>query len=89
MRGLGRAVRDQNLLLLVHDVVDVLRPRYDSLEIRVGALDSVLGVLLLALKALLALRVLLRFAIELLATLLEIVVGFSRQIEESPLRSCM
>jgi hypothetical protein len=57
-----------------------LRAEHDALEIGVDSLDAVLGVLLLALKALLALRVLLRLAVDLLPPLLEIVVGFSRQM---------
>jgi hypothetical protein len=57
-----------------------LRAEHDPFEIGIDALDTVLGVLLLALKPLFALRVLLRLAVELLPPLLEIVVGFSRQM---------
>jgi hypothetical protein len=65
-----------------------LRAEYDPLEIGVDSLDAIRRVLLLALKPLLALRVLLCLAVEFLAPLLEIVVGFSRQGEETPLQSC-
>jgi hypothetical protein len=65
-----------------------LRTEDDPLEVGVDAFDAVLGVLLLPLEPLLTLRVLLRLAVELLASLLEIVVGFSRQDEETPLQSC-
>ena len=57
-----------------------LRAEYDPLEVGIDTLDAVLGVFLLALKPLLALRVLLCLAVDLLPPLLEIVVGFSRQM---------
>ena len=65
-----------------------LRAEHDPFEVGIHAFNAVGGVLLLPLEPLLTLGVLLRLAVELLASLLEIVVGFSRQGEETPLQSC-